>query len=62
MIKVLRCECGWWRVRLFNSKEEPHDLCFILSELAALFPSARLAMKAGALFSAGKHLDICLGK
>jgi hypothetical protein len=57
MIKLLLCGCGWWRVRLFNSKEEPHDLCFVLSDLAALFPSGQLAMKAGEIFSAGKHFD-----
>jgi hypothetical protein len=59
VLKVLYCDSGWWRVRLFEEDNgELHDLCLAFTDCAALFPSAHSAKQAGEIFSSDQNWNV----
>src|SRR3954451_11416485 len=57
ILKILLCESGWWRVRLFDN-EGFWDLCFVFTDHAAIFPSAYTAIAAAEIFTSGQHWEV----
>jgi hypothetical protein len=59
IINVILCDCGWWRVRLFDKyKNDRQDLCLAFTSSAAIFPHAQSAMKAAEIFSSGQYWEV----
>ncbi len=57
-IKVLHWDWQWWRVRILDEKEEPHDLGLAFTRRVLLFPSRYCAIDAAEVFSSGQHAKV----
>jgi hypothetical protein len=58
VVKVLRWDWDWWRVRVFDGFDEFHDLCLAFSDRVVLFPSRESAVLAAEVLASTQPPDL----